>query len=107
MSINFKIITNNTGDHLQVLEEFSDPNWSVVLRFGKVLVYNRFKDCLTKEEFIKFKLESEGAIWRNRILKLEKLELYNKILKSLINWERHYKICRVLDNQTNNYLLCC
>lgn len=107
MSMNFRIITNKTGDHLQVLEEFSDPNWSIVLRFGKVLVYNRFKDCLTKEEFIKFKLKRELRLSTGHLLKLEKLELYNKILNSLINWERHYKICRVLDNQTNNYLLCC
>lgn len=86
--MNFRIITNNNGDYLQVLEDFAeqkDSTWSIVLRFGKVLVCNRFKDCLTKEEFIKFKLDSEEAIWRNYNLKLEKTELYNKILNSVIN----------------------
>lgn len=103
----FKIITNNTGDHLQVLEEFSDPNWSIVLRFGKVLVYNRFRDCLTKEQFIKYKVKSEEATWRNHNFKSKKLELYNQILNSVVNWERHLKINTLLDKHYNNYLLCC
>lgn len=102
-----RIISNSHGDYVQVLEEFSNTQWMIVLKFGKVMLYNRFRspDCFTPQEFIEFKIESENFNWRNKRLKEEKIKIYNQIEVSIVKWNREMKLDKIFSEETR-ILLC-
>lgn len=111
-----RIVANNRGDYFQVLEEFlgmtitteSEVRWSVVLYNREVMIFHRQSSKLyTKSQFIEYKDGLGLAQWRSSILKKDRMELFDKLLQSLIKWERELKIDEVLRDETEyQYWVC-
>ena len=100
-----RIVSNSKGDYVQVLEEFlgmtltteREVRWSVVLYHGEVMICQETSTTLcTKDEFIEYKDNLGLAQWRSSSLKEDRMKLFDKLLKSLIKWERELKIDEVL-----------
>lgn len=106
-----RIIANNRGDYVQVLEEFTarkPGDWLVVLYHGQVMIlYKTSNEMWNKQEFIEYKKDMEAAQWRNQILKEDRLLMFNDILASVIRFERELKIDEVLrDENEYQYWVC-
>lgn len=105
-----RIISNSSGDYVQVLEEFTankPGDWLVVLYHSQVMVLHTSNEMWNKQEFIEYKTGVEVAQWRNQILKEERLLMFNEILASVIRFERDLKIDEVLrDENEYQYWVC-
>jgi hypothetical protein len=111
-----RIVSNRKGDYVQVLEDFlgmtltteREVRWSVVLYNGQVMVFHDASTTLyTKDEFIEYKDNLGLAQWRSSSLKEDRMKLFDKLLKSLIKWERELKIDEVLrDEMEYQYWVC-
>ena len=111
-----RIVSNSKGDYVQVLEDFlgmtltteREVRWSVVLYNGQVMVFHDASTTLyTKDEFIEYKDNLGLTRWRSSSLKEDRMKLFDKLLKSLIKWERELKIDEVLrDENEYQYWLC-
>jgi len=111
-----RIIANNRGDYVQVLEEFlgitltteNEVRWSVVLYHGEDMIFHEPSTKLyTKDEFIEYKDNLGLAQWRSSSLKKDRMKLFDDLLKSLIKFERELKIDKVLrDENEYKYWLC-
>ncbi len=111
-----RIISNSRGDYVQVLEEFTRMSptqdyvvkWDIVLFQGQVSVYyERSTRVYTKHQFIEYVDDLKLAQWRNPNLKEDRMELFDKLLQSLIKWERELKINEVLrDENEYQYWVC-
>jgi len=111
-----RIVSNRKGDYVQVLEDFlgmtltteREVRWSVVLYNEQVMVFHDSSTTLyTKDEFIEYKDNLGLAQWRSSSLKEDRMKLFDKLLKSLIKWERELKIDEVLrDEMEYQYWVC-
>jgi hypothetical protein len=111
-----RIVSNRKGDYVQVLEDFlgmtltteREVKWSVVLYNGQVMVFHDASTTLyTKDEFIEYKDNLGLTQWRSSSLKEDRMKLFDKLLKSLIKWERELKIDEVLrDEMEYQYWVC-
>ena len=111
-----RIIANNRGDYVQVLEEFlgitltteNEVRWSVVLYHGEVMIFHESSTKLyTKDEFIEYKDNLGLAQWRSSSLKKDRMKIFDDLLNSLIKFERELKIDKVLrDENEYKYWLC-
>jgi hypothetical protein len=111
-----RIVSNRKGDYVQVLEDFPgmtltterEVRWSVVLYNGQVMVFHDASTTLyTKDEFIEYKDNLGLTQWRSSSLKEDRMKLFDKLLKSLIKWERELKIDEVLrDEMEYQYWVC-
>jgi len=111
-----RIVSNRKGDYVQVLEEFlgmtikteNEVRWSVVLYHGQVMIFHESSTKLyTKNQFVEYKDVLGLAQWRSSSIKEDRIELFDKLLKSLIKWERELKIDEVLrDENEYQYWLC-
>ena len=103
-----RIVSNRRGDYVQVLEEFlgmtltseKDVRWCVVLYHGEVMIFHETSTKLyTKDEFIEYKDNLGLAQWRSSSLKEDRMKLFDKLLQSLIKFEREIKIDNIILNQ--------
>lgn len=111
-----RIISNRKGDYVQVLEEFfgmtltteKEVRWDVVLYNGEVMIFHEQSTKLyNKQDFIEYKDDLGLAQWRNSSLKEDRMKLFDKLLQSLIKWERELKIDEVLrDEMEYQYWVC-
>ena len=111
-----RIISNNRGDYVQVLEEFTQMSptqdyvvkWDIVLYQEQVSVYyERTTQIYTKQQFIEYKDSLELAQWRSPELKKDRMKLFDNLLQAVIKWERQLKIDEVLrDEMEYQYWVC-
>ena len=105
-----RIISNSSGDYVQVLEEFTankPGDWLVVLYHHQVMVLHTSNDMWNKREFIEYKTKLEVSQWRNQELKEKRMIMFNDILASVMRFERELKIDEVLrDEMEYQYWVC-
>ncbi len=110
-----RLIQDTYGNFMSVYEEFtckarhdSASIYYVVNCFGKLYIYNNgSKRKWSKQDFIEYYEKSKTSTWRNLEIKEYYLNLYEKIISSIIKVERDIKIDEIFrDEMEHQYWLC-